>query len=883
MDSLVGICARLRLVVSALFLSILMTSCSALLTPLESAAKLNEPPSEPVIVPDTDIPTLSLGSVAGSLESSETLQIDYTAFDGALGSGLSSVKLQYAADGTNFDSGIDLSIPSDSSTQSHTWSIPATAAAAARVRLVATDVEGNTRSVTSGPFSIALPIFTDIAVAPFQLEKFCVVQGGGVKCLGAMWPRSLNGPLEDSINDLAPLNQNVDLLPQIVPGLESGIQSVQLIDDLGCAQTTGGQLKCWGYPTLLTTGAIPLNQPHQRNATTLAGFSEVHSFSLARNTICAITGTARDLRCQGRLSWLDPAAIMQPTPYPSPYVTGVQRYSMSPDGDVSCAILSDSSLVCWGFNRNARLGRGLAPSQTHYFYRDSPIGMTSGVSDVIVTSRAVVALRNGEPYFWGQPTIGSTMTSPVRIPQATGTFTELFLRAGYDDGWVCGRRANRDSECWSPLGARVTLDTPLPRLVKFAGSCALYNRGDSIRCDASLQNGYINGHYTGMGPHPWSLAPIPTLSSGQRSVDLGALFQEQKPVLIARKRSGNTGTAGACEPIDFDLKLSAGGANVSATTDLNYRILFNVTAYSYPSSTFSQAAFKTYLGIEADEGIFTDPACSNDAFDTDLVVPTGQNSVRLYLRSEQISTWNYRIESSTNELLPSAFTWRVFLGGLPVNLSVNFTPSSTPHMACQSGQYQVMATDAWGNIASVPTNDMEIKVYEGASLIYTYNGASDTNSVYNGPCASTTISAELRWDSGASLLTDSKSISVEIPPNITLTGLETYIVYGECRPIAIGLDSAAPRDLTLATVNLFLTDGVTEETTVPTLYDDAACSNPSPAVTWSTGQSSNRSVYIRFEPAGPTTGQLRLGLDYPQAAGTAYESTPTPYSFDILF
>ncbi len=98
---------------------------------------------------DTTPPDLTLNNLTGTQTANTSTSIHWSASDL---SGLASLTLQYASDGTTFSDVVDLLIAN--STSPYTWMVPADNVTTAKLKLIATDNAGNSNVVTTGAFSI---------------------------------------------------------------------------------------------------------------------------------------------------------------------------------------------------------------------------------------------------------------------------------------------------------------------------------------------------------------------------------------------------------------------------------------------------------------------------------------------------------------------------------------------------------------------------------------------------------------------------------------------------------------------------------------------------------------------------------------------------------
>lgn len=97
---------------------------------------------------DTTIPSATISDLSGPLMGGSSAAISFGASDAT--SGLATLVLQYASDGVTF---ANIATPAISAT-SHTWTVPSDNVTTAKIRIIATDLAGNTSTVTSAAFTI---------------------------------------------------------------------------------------------------------------------------------------------------------------------------------------------------------------------------------------------------------------------------------------------------------------------------------------------------------------------------------------------------------------------------------------------------------------------------------------------------------------------------------------------------------------------------------------------------------------------------------------------------------------------------------------------------------------------------------------------------------
>jgi len=205
---------------------------------------------------------------------------------------------------------------------------------------------------------------------------------GGVRC----WGSNLCGEVGDGSN--AEFRKS----PVTVTGLSSGVQAISVGHRYACALTTGGGVKCWGYPLTGLQGpycytpgvrqslGVPRDVPGLSAGVTAISAGMSHTCALMAN------GT---VRCWGLADWgltgdgtydnsidvpadrnrLNPDGVpynMWWTPDPTEVVrndngaplTGI--VNLSAGSQHSCAVTNTGEVWCWGSNFWGELGIGNA-------------------------------------------------------------------------------------------------------------------------------------------------------------------------------------------------------------------------------------------------------------------------------------------------------------------------------------------------------------------------------------------------------------------------------------------------------------------------------------------------------------------------------------------
>jgi len=253
-----------------------------------------------------------------------------------------------------------------------------------------------------------------IAIAVGEGYSCVLTSGGGVKC----WGDNDHGELGNNTTTDSPA-------PVSVVGLTSNVVAIGTGSDHSCALTASGGVKCWGRNSygqlgngLTTDSPIPVDV----NGLT----SDVIAISINGYHSCALM-TDGSVKCwgynaSGQLG--DGSTNNSSTPVSvSGMASGVKQVSA---GDThTCALLQDGSVKCWGNNYYGQLGNGLTVNSS------TPVNVSGLSSDVSVigvgggTSCALSA--SGVLKCWGRNDAGqigdgttTNRTTPVVVSGFNG-------------------------------------------------------------------------------------------------------------------------------------------------------------------------------------------------------------------------------------------------------------------------------------------------------------------------------------------------------------------------------------------------------------------------------------------------------------------------------
>lgn len=185
------------------------------------------------------------------------------------------------------------------------------------------------------------------AVAAGQYHT-CVIDGGAVKC----WGTNTSG----EVGDPATTGGGPETTPFTVSGITdpaaiaAGYEETCVID--------GGAVKCWGAVDIPDLGG-PAPDPDGDPATpqTIAGITNATSIAVGAGHACAVDGGA--VTCwgdneSGQLGDASNVGSLGEAPYTIPGITNAT--AVTAGAQHTCALLDDGTVRCWGSNAFGQLG-----------------------------------------------------------------------------------------------------------------------------------------------------------------------------------------------------------------------------------------------------------------------------------------------------------------------------------------------------------------------------------------------------------------------------------------------------------------------------------------------------------------------------------------------
>jgi alpha-tubulin suppressor-like RCC1 family protein/Tol biopolymer transport system component len=245
--------------------------------------------------------------------------------------------------------------------------------------------------------------------------------------------------------------------PVEVQGLQADVQSIAVGFDHGCAISSDGGVKCWGYNQDGQLGDG--SGQNQAAAVEVSGLSSgIRALALGRAHSCALHergsvlcwgGNAHGQLGIGEATDAATPREVQGLPGPARFIAAGQFHS--------CAISAAGALYCWGLNADGQLGDGSRSDRL----RATPVsGAASGVSRVALGAQHSCALSDsGAVACWGGALFGLLLGDgseqdrlvPAPVPTLSGGIVELSL----GDAHSCALDLRGGVRCWGSnfLGA----------------------------------------------------------------------------------------------------------------------------------------------------------------------------------------------------------------------------------------------------------------------------------------------------------------------------------------------------------------------------------------------------------------------------------------------
>jgi len=212
---------------------------------------------------------------------------------------------------------------------------------------------GNGSTDVNNYSPLLVPTLSNIkAISARGMHTCALTNTGGVKC----WGWNEYGQVGNGTYD-SPITEPVDVV-----GLDAGVKAIAVGGEHSCALLDSGTVNCWGLNSngqLGNDSTAWSNEPVE-----VIGISNVSQIALGDEHSCALLSDGI-VKCWG---WNGYGQLGDgtyedrwvPTPVLGAPVSGIwlKAKAIALGDDHSCALISDGTVKCWGYNYYGGLGDG---------------------------------------------------------------------------------------------------------------------------------------------------------------------------------------------------------------------------------------------------------------------------------------------------------------------------------------------------------------------------------------------------------------------------------------------------------------------------------------------------------------------------------------------
>src|SRR5512135_172425 len=314
------------------------------------------------------------------------------------------------------------------------------------------------------------------------------------------WGRNATGALGNGTTSNSTTPVPITMPPGVL------FDSVSAGQDHACGLATTGAVFCWGgnaFGQLGNGGTSPQTTPTLVSASgvTFASVSAAAQFTCALTTGTNATIDCWGLNSSGQLGTSIDAGTSTPNPAPLE-VTGGPFRAVSATQGHACGILSggaDGTVVCWGLNDAAQLGRGGGASPP---FDQNPQAIFGSVRYAGVSGgfRFACAIESGTTTAdcWGLNDVGQLGTSTSSTVQSSPVAVNgglRFAQLSTGQGLACGVVSTGQGYCWGDntfgqlgIGGGPTPVQPGPQAVTGTLAFAAIDAGYFHACGVTTGN-----------------------------------------------------------------------------------------------------------------------------------------------------------------------------------------------------------------------------------------------------------------------------------------------------------------------------------------------------------------------------------------------------------
>lgn len=237
----------------------------------------------------------------------------------------------------------------------------------------------------------------------------------------------------------------------------SGLTGVTAVSG-SCALLTGGTVECWGYngegelgDGTTTTSSTPV---------AVTGLSGVTAISSGGSSTCALL-SGGGVECWGDNEYGELGNGTTTNSSTPVAVSGLNSATAISVGGYqsACALLSNGTVECWGWNNYGQLGNGTTTGpdtcNTSYACSTTPVavsGLTGATAVSVGVASACALVTGGTVQCWGDNSQGGELgngtttssTTPVAVSSLSGV-TAISVGNNYS---ACALLSGGTVECW---------------------------------------------------------------------------------------------------------------------------------------------------------------------------------------------------------------------------------------------------------------------------------------------------------------------------------------------------------------------------------------------------------------------------------------------------
>lgn len=256
----------------------------------------------------------------------------------------------------------------------------------------------------------------------------------------------------------------------IVPGL-TGVRHIAAGGSTTCAVLADGQVRCWGRNDKGQRGdgtltALPKGfvlTPASGSTGLLDDASKAIDLVAGADHACLL-GTNRQVACWGSdahgklgrgplvpLQPINPKKPPKPAKPPGGVVRGVKATTVAVGFAHACAIMTDTTIACWGDDEKGQIGDG--GNATRNVPARVP-NVKGAIAIAVGDAHSCALIDGGSVLCWGDNAVGqlgdgttNTARSPVRVPSISGA---VAIAAG--GASTCAMLGDGQVFCWGVAG-----------------------------------------------------------------------------------------------------------------------------------------------------------------------------------------------------------------------------------------------------------------------------------------------------------------------------------------------------------------------------------------------------------------------------------------------